>query len=126
MPSTPRQSPRLGVTLISITGSSMPSTDAAGAPTGVSAGRSMMPSWSSPSCSSRAEHSMPLLSSPRILLDLSVMPVPGMTLPDGAKMPFMPVRAFGAPQITCTVSLPVLTRQTRSRSALGCCDASST
>jgi hypothetical protein len=43
MPCTPRQSPRLGVTLISITGSSRPSASAAGAPVLASAGRSMMP-----------------------------------------------------------------------------------
>ena len=44
MPRTPRQSGRLGVTLISITGSSRPSASAAGRPVFVSAGRSMMPS----------------------------------------------------------------------------------
>ncbi len=39
----------------------------------------------------------------------------------------MPVRALGAPQTTCTGSAPpVSTRQTRSRSALGCCLASIT
>src|SRR3954469_2708863 len=39
----------------------------------------------------------------------------------------MPVRAFGAPQTTCTGSPePVSTRQTRSRSAFGCCFASMT
>jgi hypothetical protein len=36
----------------------------------------------------------------------------------------MPVRAFGAPQTTCTGSPePVSTMQTRSRSAFGCCSA---
>jgi len=58
--------------------------------------------------SSREEQSMPLLSSPRILLALSSRPVPGMVLPDGAKMPFMPVRALGAPHTTCTTPLPVV------------------
>src|SRR6185369_15470445 len=33
---------------------------------------------------------------------------------------FMPTRTLGAPQTTCTVCFPVLTRQTVSRSALGC------
>ena len=33
----------------------------------------------------------------------------------------MPVRAFGAPQTTCTGSPPASTMQTFSRSALGCC-----
>ena len=52
---------------------------------------------------------MPLLSSPRILLAFSSMSVPGMKLPVGAKMPFMPVRALGAPHTTCTVPPPVST-----------------
>src|SRR5580693_8553592 len=39
----------------------------------------------------------------------------------------MPVRAFGAPHTTCTGSpVPVSTMQTRSRSAFGCCLASTT
>ena len=44
----------------------------------VSAGRSMMPLWSSPSCSSREESSIPLLSSPRILPGFRCRSVPGM------------------------------------------------
>ena len=37
------------------------------------------------------------------------MPVPGMCVPAGAKTPFMPVRAFGAPQTTWTgAPLPVI------------------
>src|SRR6185437_12375543 len=126
MPCTPRQSARFGVALISITGSSRPSASAAGAPVLASAGRSMMPLWSSPSCNSRTEQSMPLLSSPRILLAFSVMPVPGMKLPVGANTPFMPVRALGAPHTTWTMPAPVWTLQRRSRSALGCCTASTT
>ena len=69
---------------------------------------------------------MPLLSSPRMTPFFRSTPVPGTWLPDGAKTPFMPVRAFGAPQTTWIVSEPVSTLQTRSRSAFGCCTASMT
>ena len=69
---------------------------------------------------------MPALRTPRISPTFSVMPVPGMNVPGGANTPFMPVRAFGAPQTTRTVSLPVSTVHTRSRSAFGCCTASIT
>ena len=58
--------------------------------------------------------------------DLSVMPVPGMKLPGAANTPFMPVRAFGAPQTTETMPVAGIDRQTRSRSAFGCCTASTT
>ena len=70
---------------------------------------------------------MPLLATPRIVLafehragarDDACRP--------GANTPFMPVRALGAPQTTWTTPLPVSTMQTRSRSALGCCTASTT
>jgi hypothetical protein len=126
MPRTPRQSWRLGVIETSITASSRPSTLAKGAPTGASAGRSMMPSCSSERPISRAEHSMPLEAWPRMLPALSSRPVPGTTRPARAKTPFMPVRALGAPHTTCTCSLPVSTMHTRRRSASGCFFASTT
>ena len=85
-----------------------------------------MPVWSSPSPISRADSSMPALRTPRISPTFSVVLVPGMKLPGAANTPFMPVRAFGAPQTTITVSSPVSTLHTRSRSALGCCAASMT
>ena len=70
---------------------------------------------------------MPRLSTPRIVPTPSVMFLPGMKAPGGAKTPFMPVRAFGAPHTTCTGSPdPVSTMQTRRRSAFGCCRASIT
>ena len=48
-------------------------------------------------------------------------------VPGGEKTLFMPVRALGAPQTTCTgAPEPVSTMQTRRRSALGCCFASIT
>ena len=53
--------------------------------------------------------------------------LPGMKAPGGAKTPFIPARAFGAPQTTWIGSpVPVSTMQTRSRSAFGCCLASAT
>src|SRR5215813_1769397 len=92
---------------------------------GASAGSSMMPSWSSEICSSAAEHSMPRLSTPRMVPTPSVMFLPGMNVPGGENTLISPARAFGAPQTTCTgaAPLPVSTMQTRRRSALGCCSA---
>ena len=53
--------------------------------------------------------------------------LPGMKVPGGENTETMPVRAFGAPQTTCTGEpCPVSTMQTRSRSAFGCCFASIT
>ena len=49
-----------------------------------------------------------------------------MKVPTGENTLFMPVRAFGAPQTTCTGSPPASTMQTLSRSAFGCCFASIT
>ncbi len=67
---------------------------------------------------------MPRLSTPRMVPTPSVMFFPGMNVPGGENTLFMPVRAFGAPQTTCTgAPLPVSTMQTRSRSAFGCCSA---
>ena len=49
-----------------------------------------------------------------------------MYVPTGENTLFTPVRAFGAPQTTCTGSPPASTMHTFSRSALGCCLASMT
>jgi hypothetical protein len=117
MPRTPRQSPRLGVMATSITGSSSPMTRRARAPTGRVVGSSMMPACSSESPSrarraacrcSRRRGWRPGFRSGRC---------PGCGA-GGAKTPFMPVRALGAPQTTCTAR-PVSTVQTLSLSALG-------
>jgi hypothetical protein len=86
----------------------------------------MMPSCSSPSLSSRAEQSIPLLATPRIEAFLSASPLAGMTAPIGANTAFMPVRAFGAPHTTSSSPSRVSTVHTRSRSAFGCCLASRT
>ncbi len=96
-------------------------------PMGASVGRSMMPSWSLESSSSASEHSMPFDSTPRIIPSPIVMFLPGMNVPGGENTDTIPVRAFGAPQTTCTgVPRPVSTRHTRKRSALGCGFASIT
>ena len=126
MPRMPRQSARSGVIFTSRIGSSRPMTLAKGAPTGASSGRSMMPSCSSLKAISRMETSIPFDSTPRMTPLLRSRLVPGMWLPAGAKTPFMPVRALGAPHTTCTVSLPVSTMQTLSLSAFGCRFASTT
>ena len=86
----------------------------------------MMPLWSSPSFSSRAEHSMPTLATPRIVAFFRTSPETGMTEPSGAKMALIPVRALGAPQTTSNTPSLVSTVHTRSRSAFGCCFASRT
>src|SRR5277367_4959093 len=69
---------------------------------------------------------MPFDSTPRMTPLASVSFLPGMYVPTGEKTLFMPVRALGAPQTTCTGSPPASTMQTFSRSALGCCLASMT
>src|SRR5262245_43865540 len=87
----------------------------------------MMPSWSSEICNSASDTSIPRLSTPRIVPTPSVMFLPGMNVPGGENTPFMPVRALGAPHTTWIGSpLPASTRQTRRRSAFGCCFASTT
>ncbi len=76
---------------------------------------------SSPSRSSREEHSMPRDSNPRIVPILSASPLTGITTPGFANTAFMPVCAFGAPQTTWTgVPDPSSTMQSFSLSALGC------
>ena len=121
MPRTPRQSARLGVTLMSITGSSSPHRRGVALRRSAGpAGSSMMPSWSSLRPSSQPEHSMPFDATPRIVLAFSTRPLRGMTVPGGAKTPSMPARALGAPHTTWTSPAPVSTMQSRSLSALGC------
>ena len=76
-PLTPVQSGRFGVRLMSITASSRPAYLAKLWPTGASAGRSMMPSWSSEISSSASDTSMPRLSTPRMVPTCSVIFFPG-------------------------------------------------
>mmetsp|Transcript_37514 Transcript_37514/g.87439 ORF Transcript_37514/g.87439 Transcript_37514/m.87439 type:complete len:561 (+) Transcript_37514:3391-5073(+) len=94
-----------------------------------SAVSSSRPPWSSLSLSSRAEHSMPKLSTPRSLPTPILKGLPsspgGSSAPTVASGTLMPARAFGAPQTICRGSAPpALTLHTRSLSALGCCVAS--
>ena len=70
---------------------------------------------------------MPRLSTPRMVPIFSSVPLTGITVPGAANTAFMPARALGAPQTTCTgAPLPVSTMQTRSLSALGCFSAEMT
>src|SRR5271154_703828 len=69
---------------------------------------------------------MPFESTPRMTPLARVIFLPGIYVPTGEKTPFMPVRALGAPQTTCTGPPPASTMQTLSRSALGCGLASMT
>ena len=62
---------------------------------------------------------MPREATPRITVSFSTAPVRGMTVPAGAKTPFIPGARSGAPQTTWTCPSPVSTRQTLSRSAFG-------
>ena len=82
-PSTPSQSGRLGVTSKSIT-ASRPRALAAGVPTARSPSSSRMPSDSSAACSSAAEQSMPLDTTPRTGRASSTTPLAGMQAPMGA------------------------------------------
>src|SRR5271168_2623455 len=69
---------------------------------------------------------MPFDSTPRMTPLARVIFLPGIYVPTGEKTLFMPVRALGAPQTTCTGPPPTSTMQTLSRSALGCGLASMT
>src|SRR5208282_1212797 len=69
---------------------------------------------------------MPFDSTPRMTPLASVIFLPGIYVPTAENTPFIPVRAFGAPQTTCTGPPPASTMQTLSRSAFGCCVASIT
>ena len=98
-------------------------------PSGASSGSSSRPPWSSASCSSRAEHSMPWLSTPRSLPTLMRKGLPsspgGSSAPTWAQGTRMPGRALGAPQTMVSgAAPPTSTWHTRRRSALGCCTAS--
>ncbi len=125
-PEMPRQSPRFGVSSMSITTSSSCRCAASGSPTGARSSRLMMPSASSPSPSSAAEHSIPWDSTPRILLRRILRPS-GRRAPTSATGARMPANTFGAPHTTESVSpLPASTLHTLRRSASGCAPTSST
>src|SRR3954468_10777444 len=128
-PYTDRACARLGVSLSVKTCSSRFSTPRTSAPRGASAASSSRPPWSSESCSSRAEHNMPWLSTPRNLPSLIANGLPsspgGSSAPTSAVGTLMPTRAFGAPQtMFSSAPCPTSTWHTRRRSAVGCCAAS--
>ena len=126
IPARDRQSPRSGVTLTSNMVSSNSSTSETSAPGGTSGSSSMMPSWSSPTPSSRMERSMPSETVPRIFARRTLTPPP-IRAPGRASAARIPARAFGAPQTTSTgSSSPKSATQSLSRSAFGCGRHSST
>ena len=100
IPLTPVQSGRLGVSSISIIGSSIPKILANGLPIIVSSGSSIIPSWSSDSSISRSDTSIPFDLTPLISAAFSLKSNPGIQLPAGANTPIMPTLEFGAPQTT--------------------------
>ena len=116
-----KQSPRSGVSSISIMASSSSSHSASALPTGASSGSSMMPPPSSDNDNSEAEHSMPIETTPRSLAFFNLVPS-GSLPPTLAKAVVSPNLAFGAPQTICRLSCsPQSTSHTRSLSASGCC-----
>ena len=100
IPRTLAQSPRFGVRAISIVISSRSAHLAHASPTGAPSGNSIIPSWSFDNPISYSEHVIPLDFLPRILEGFRMSPDPGIKEPHGAKTPFIPSRAFGAPQTT--------------------------
>src|SRR6476659_4884521 len=118
-PTTDRQSGRFGVTLIVICASSSASAARTSCPGTTSAGSTTSPAASSDNPSSRAEHSMPCDSTPRIVVRRIVWP-PGSVAPAIAQATRMPAAAFGAPHTICSgAPVPASTVQTRRRSASG-------
>jgi hypothetical protein len=96
-----------------------PSACAAGTPTGVSSGRSRIPSCRSDNPSSRSEHNIPCESTPRSFRSAIVNPP--ISVPGNATTPTGPAVAFGAPHtIVRGRPSPTSTRHTERRSASGC------
>ena len=92
-------------------------------------GSSSRPPWSSLSLSSRAEHSMPWLSTPRSLPSLIRKGLPsspgGNSAPTSAQRHLDADARVGRPQTMLSKApCPASTWQTRRRSALGCWTAS--
>ena len=102
-----RQSPRLGVGLLSKIWSSSSSTSRTLAPMVVSSGNASSPEASSLSPSSFAEHNMPDDSTPRTLACLMV--IPGNCAPTNATGTRIPARTLGAPHTIVSGATPMLT-----------------
>ena len=99
MPTIAIASGRFGVIARWNTMSSRPSTSRTSAPSTVSSGSVRIPLWSSPRPSSRAEHSIPSDTSPRIFRR-SIAKSPGSIAPTGANGTTMPGLMLGAPHTT--------------------------
>src|SRR6266704_6200738 len=99
MPRTDRQYPRSGVTSRSSTMSSSPTSGRAGSPGAAeSGGSTMIPVWSSPIPSSRAEQIMPSEIRSYVLRAAIANP-PGRTVPGGATTTRSPTAKLNAPQM---------------------------
>ena len=119
MPTTLRQSGRLGVTSKSSTMSSKPAAIAKGVPGSKASSKTMMPSWLSPSPSSSSAQIIPSDSMPRIFA-LLIVKSPGSVQPGSATATFCPDATLGAPQTIVLTSPPTSTLHTERRSAFGC------
>ena len=119
-PCTLRQCARLGVSFKVSMGSSSASAARTSVPGGASVCSSSKPPWSSEIPSSRAEHNMPWLSTPR-MREVRISSPPGNTAPGSAQGTRTPAETLGAPQTMRSVEpVPASTSQTRSLSASGC------
>ena len=131
-PNTLSAWPRLGVSLSVNKVSSRRSVLRMSSPTVAPASSTSRPPWSSESLSSRAEHSMPRLSTPRILPTLMRNGSPpasagGSSAPTRAHGTRIPASTLGAPQTMLRCSpAPTSTMQTRRRSASGCFSTATT
>ncbi len=119
------QSTRFGFRSSSSTASETASTSAKGVPGAASLSRTMIPSCSSESSSSRSERIIPFDSTPRSFAFFSFVPS-GITAPGSATATVCPAATFGAPQTIVRVPSPSSTSQTLSRSASGCLPAETT
>ncbi len=100
MPHTPSRSGRFAESSNSRIVSDSGRTSASGVPGGRSVSSTMIPSWSSPSSSSRSERIIPRLSMPRSFATLRARPS-GISAPGSATATVWPVATFGAPQTIC-------------------------
>src|SRR5690606_16597431 len=113
------QCARFGVSFSAWTASSSSSAPRRSAPGGASTSSDIRPLWSSDRPSSRAEHSIPSLSTPRIVTGLISRP-PGSCAPGSAHGTHMSGFTFGAPQtIVRSRPSPASTSQTDSLAAFG-------
>ena len=118
MPSRLMASGRFVVTSMSRMTSSRPRTLVTSAPSSASGGSTRMPEWSSATPSSRAEHSIPSETSPRIVAR-PIVTSPGRRAPGRATGTLSPTLKLWAPHTMRRDDTPVVTSTTSSLSALG-------